>query len=100
MYMYVYMYTYTYTYIYICVCVCVCIYNHTYLYDLCAQYIKLYFSIKSSIYNGKRVTHQVYNILKNLQCKNVSKLPSKMLKKVDEGNEGTNQMSMSESENV
>jgi len=54
-----------------------------------------------SIHGGKRLAHQVYNILKNLQCKKVSKSPmSKMLKKVDEGNEGTNQMSVSESENA
>ena len=34
---------------------------------------------------GERLKHQVYNILKNLQCKKVTKSPmSKMLKKVDE----------------
>jgi len=33
---------------------------------------------------GERLKHQVYNILKNLQCKKVSKLRmSKMRKKVD-----------------
>jgi len=53
--------------------------------------------VEPSIHGGKKITHQVYNILKNLQRKKVSKPPmSKMLKKVDEGNEGTNQMSMSE----
>jgi len=39
----------------------------------------------------------MYNILKNLKCKEFSKsLMSKMLRKVDEDNEGTNQVSMSE----
>jgi len=53
------------------------------------------------IHGGDRPTHQVYSILKNLQRKKLIKAPmSKMLKKVDEGNKGTNQMSVSESENT
>jgi len=39
--------------------------------------------VKPSIHDGKRLTHQVYIILKNLQCKKVSKSAMlKMLKKV------------------
>jgi len=54
-----------------------------------------------NINNGERLTHQVYSILKNLQYKKVSKSPmSKMLRKVDESNKGTNQISVSESENA
>jgi len=58
-------------------------------------------SVEPSIHDGERLTHKVYNILKILQCKKVSKSPvSKMLKKIDEDNEGTNQMSVSESEDA
>jgi len=46
--------------------------------------------VEPNIYGGERLTHQVNSIFKNLQCKKVSKSPiSKMLKKVNEGNEGT-----------
>jgi len=58
--------------------------------------------VEQSIHGGERLTHQVYTIiLRNLQCRKVSKSPMlKILRKVDEDNEGTNQMSVSESENV
>jgi len=42
-------------------------------------------SVEPNIHGGERLKHQVYNILKNLQCKKVTKSPmSKMLKKIDE----------------
>jgi len=53
--------------------------------------------LEPNIHGGENITHQAYNILKNLQLKKVIKPPmSKTLKKVDEDNKGTNQMSMSE----
>jgi len=48
--------------------------------------------VELSIHSGEKITHQAYNILKNLQHKKVSKpLMLKTLKKVVEDNEGTNQ---------
>jgi len=53
--------------------------------------------VKLRIHGGEKITHQAYNILKNLQRKKVIKPPmSKTLKKIDGSNEETNQMSDSE----
>jgi len=47
-------------------------------------------SVKPNIYSGERLKHQLYTILKNLQRKEDSKPPmSKILKRVDKGNERT-----------
>ena len=53
-------------------------------------------SVKPNIRSGEKITHQAYSILKNLQRNIVIKPPmSKTMKKVDKGNEETNQMSVS-----
>jgi len=53
--------------------------------------------VELSIHGKENIMHQLYNILKNLQRKKITRPSvSKTLKKVYESNKRTNQVSMSE----